>query len=303
MMTLVECVPNFSEGRRGDVIDEIVAAIAAIDGVHVLDRQSDATHNRSVITLAGPVEAAAEAAFGGIAAAARLIDLNRHSGAHPRFGAADVVPFVPLRDDDMPACVEAARSLAARVARELQIPTYLYEEAALRPEHRNLADVRRGQFEGLREAIGVDPARAPDHGPRRVHPTAGAVAIGARVPLIAYNVDLESNDVELARAIAVAVREKDGGFPRVKAMGLALDDCVQVSMNLVDHRVTPIRKVFDEIARRAAAHGVRVRRSEIVGLLPLAAVVDVVADVLLADELTRRQVLEARVLDALSGDG
>ena len=299
-MTLVECVPNFSEGRRPEVIDEIAAAMAAVDGVHVLDRQSDPTHNRCVITLVGPDEAAARAAFGGIAAAARLIDLTKHQGAHPRFGATDVVPFVPLKDDDMPVCVKLARALAARVAAELGIPAYLYEDAALRPGHRNLADVRRGEFEGLREAILTDEARAPDEGPRRLHPTAGAVAVGARPPLIAYNVDLETTDLDLAREIAVAIREKDGGFPKVKAMGLALDDCVQVSMNLVDYRVTSMHTVFAEIARRAEARGVGVRRSEVVGLLPEAALVDVARRALAAHEFGQQQVLEARVLDLVT---
>src|SRR5450830_848656 len=280
-MTLVECVPNFSEGRRLEVIDEIVAAIAAVDGVHVLDRQSDATHNRCVITFVGPDEAVSRAAFGGISAAARLIDLTQHEGAHPRFGAADVVPFVPVKEDDMPA--------------------YLYEDAARRPEHRNLADVRRGEFEGLRVAILSDPRRAPDEGPRRLHPTAGAVAIGARPPLIAYNVNLDSDDVELAREIAVAIRECDGGFAKVKALGLALDDCVQVSMNLVDYRVTSMHTAYEEVARRAAARGVRVRESEVVGLLPEAALVDVARRALTATDFTQQQVLEARILDLLTG--
>lgn len=299
-MTLVECVPNFSEGRRQDVIDEIVAAIAAVDGVHVLDRQSDATHNRCVVTFVGRDEAAAQAAFGGIAAAAHLVDLNEHEGAHPRFGAADVVPFVPLKEADMPVCVELARGLARRVAAELQIPVYLYEDAARKAGHQNLAAVRRGEFEGLREAIQTDEGRAPDEGPRRLHPTAGAVAVGARPPLIAYNVDLETTDVDLAKEIAVAIREKDGGFPKVKAMGLALDDCVQVSMNLVDYRVTSMHTVFAEIARRAAERGVAVRRSEVVGLLPEAALVDVARRSLRANDFTQRQVLEARVLDLLT---
>ncbi len=300
-MTLVECVPNFSEGRRQDVIDEIVGAIAAVDGVHVLGRQSDPVHNRCVITFVGPEEAAAQAAFGGIAAAARLIDLTQHDGAHPRFGAADVVPFVPVREADMPVCVAAARALAKRVAAELEIPAYLYEEAALRPAHRNLADVRRGEFEGLREAIASDEERAPDEGPRRLHPTAGAVAIGARPPLIAYNVNLATDDVELAREIAVAIRERDGGFPKVKGMGLALDDCVQVSMNLVDYRVTSMHTVYQEIARRAAERGVAVRDSEVVGLLPEAALVDVARRALRAGGFTQQQVLESRVLDLLAG--
>jgi glutamate formiminotransferase len=254
-----------------------------------------------VITFVGPDEAAAQAAFGGIAAAARLIDLNLHDGAHPRFGAADVVPFVPIKEDDMPVCVELARGLAARVGTELDIPAYLYEDAARRPEHQDLAEVRRGEFEGLREAILTDARRAPDEGPRRLHPTAGAVAIGARPPLIAYNVNLDSDDVDLAREIAVAIRERDGGFPKVKAMGLALDDCVQVSMNLVDYRVTSMHTAYEEVARRAAARGVRVRESEVVGLLPEAALVDVARRALTATGFTQQQVLEARVLDLLTG--
>jgi glutamate formiminotransferase len=299
-MTLVECVPNFSEGRRPEVIAAIVAAIAEVDGVQVLDQQSDATHNRCVITFVGSEAAAAQAAFGGIAAAARLIDLTGHQGAHPRFGAADVVPFVPLREADMPVCIAAARALAVRVARELKIPAYLYEDAARRAEHRDLVDVRRGEFEGLREAIATDPERAPDEGPRRLHPTAGAVAIGARLPLIAYNVNLESRDLELAREIAVAICERDGGFPKVKALGLALDDCVQVSMNLVDYRITSMLTVFEEIAFRAGLRGVEVRESEVVGLLPEAALVDVARRALGAHGFSQQQVLESRVLDLLA---
>jgi glutamate formiminotransferase len=302
-MTLVECVPNFSEGRRPAVIDEIVAAMAAVDGAHVLDRQSDEAHNRCVITLVGRDEAVAGAAFAGIAAAARLIDMTRHSGAHPRFGAADVVPFVPVRDGDMPVCVELARGLAARVGAELEIPAYLYEDAARRPERRDLVTVRRGEFEGLREEIASDPDRAPDEGPARMHPTAGAVAIGARPPLIAYNVDLESEDLELAREIAVAIRERDGGFPKIKAIGLALaGGGVQVSINVVDYRVTSTHTVFCEVVRRAAARGVEVRRSEVVGLLPEAALVDVARRALSATSFTQQQVLESRVLDLLAED-
>ena len=298
-MTLVECVPNFSEGRRPEIVDEICAAIAVVDGVHLLDRQSDVTHNRSVVTFVGEASAAAEAAFGGIAAASRLIDLNHHEGAHPRFGAADVVPFVPLTEADMPLCVEAARGLARRVASELHIPVYLYEDAARQPARRNLADVRRGGFEELREKIGADRDRAPDEGEPKVHPTAGAVAVGARFPLIAYNVDLESDDLGLAKRIATEIREHDGGLPRLKAIGLARDDCVQVSMNLTDYRVTSPLDAFEAVRTRAAAAGVAVRRSEIVGLLPLDAATRVTCAALAAPGLTRAQVLEARVLDLL----
>jgi glutamate formiminotransferase / 5-formyltetrahydrofolate cyclo-ligase len=293
-VTLIECVPNFSEGRRLQVVDEIVAAIAGVVGVTLLDRQSDETHNRSVVTFVG--EAAS------LAAAASLIDLNRHQGAHPRFGAADVVPFVPIRVSDMEACVATAHELGARVGGELNIPVYFYEEAARRPERRNLADVRRGEFEGLRDEIGRDPERAPDEGPAAVHPQAGAVAIGARPPLIAYNVNLASTDLDLARRIAGEIRERDGGLPCVKAIGLALDDGVQVSMNLTDFRRTSILTAFEAVRTRAEAAGVPVRESEVVGLVPEDALTDVARQVLVATRLTREQVLEARVLDSLLAD-
>jgi glutamate formiminotransferase len=299
-LTLIECIPNFSEGRRPEVVDEIAATIAAVDGVSLLDRQSDATHNRCVLTFVGDETTAAEAAFRSIEAAARLIDLNEHEGAHPRFGAADVVPFVPLRAEEMPACVETAQELARRVARELSIPVYLYEDAARDPGHRNLATVRGGGFEELREAIARDPARHPDEGEPSVHPTAGAVAVGARSALIAFNVDLESHDLELAQRIAREIRERDGGMPSVKAIGLTLDDgAVQVSMNLTDYRVTSMADVVAAVGERAGAAGVAIRRSEVVGLVPEDALVQLAKAALCADEFSREQVLEARVLDTL----
>jgi glutamate formiminotransferase len=298
-VTLIECVPNFSEGRRPEVVDEIAAAIAGAPGVTLLDRQSDGHHNRSVITFVGEAAAAREAAFRAVAAAARLIDLTRHEGAHPRFGATDVVPFVPLRAEDMAVCIETAHRLGVRVGGELRIPVYFYEDAARRPERRNLADVRRGEFEGLRDEIGRDPARAPDEGPAAVHPQAGAVAIGARPALIAYNVNLESADLELARRIAREIRERDGGLPCVKAMGLALDDGVQVSMNLTDYRRTSVLTAFEAVRSRAAAARAAVRESEVVGLLPVDALTALARDVLLAGQLTRSQVLEAKILDSL----
>jgi glutamate formiminotransferase len=245
----------------------------------------------------GPDEAAAQAAFGGIAAAARLIDLTQHDGAHPRFGAADVVPFVPVKADDMPVCVELARGLAVSVGAELDLPAYLYEDAARRPAHQNLADVRRGEFEGLREAILTDPLRAPDEGPRRLHPTAGAVAIGARPPLIAYNVNLDSDDVALAREIAVAIRERDGGFPKVKAMGLALADCVQVSMNLVDYRGTPLHRVLDTVRSEAGRYGVAVAGTELVGPVPLGALEELVKFYLQAHDFKMDQIIENALID------
>jgi glutamate formiminotransferase len=302
-VTLIECVPNFSEGRRHEVIDEIAAAIAGTPGVTLLDTQSDGHHNRCVITFVGEAAAAQEGAFRAIAAATRLIDLTRHEGAHPRFGATDVVPFVPVRADDMPACIAAAHRLGARVGAELRIPVYFYEDAARRPERHNLADVRRGEFEGLREAIGSDPSRAPDEGPVAVHPQAGAVAIGARPALIAYNVNLNSSDLELARRIAGEIRERDGGLPCLKAMGLALDDGVQVSMNLTDYRRTSVLTAFEAVRSRAAAAGATVRESEVVGLLPEDALTALAREVLLAPQLSRAQVLDARILDNLLSQG
>lgn len=299
-MTLIECIPNFSEGRRPEVIDEIGAAVASVDGVHLLDVQSDATHNRCVVTFVGDEEPIAEAAFRAISTAAELIDLNQHEGAHPRFGATDVVPFVPLRPEDAPACVVVAQGLAKRVAAELGVPAFLYEDAARVPERKNLAVIRGKGFEELRDVIATDPARQPDEGEPRVHPTAGAVAIGARFPLIAYNVNLDSDDLELAQRIAREIRERDGGMPCVKAIGLALDDgSVQVSMNLTDYRVTSMADVVAAIGERAGASGVTIRESEVVGLLPQDALVQLARAALYATGFSRDQVLEARVLDTL----
>jgi glutamate formiminotransferase len=299
-MTLIECIPNFSEGRRPEIIAEITAAVESVQGVSLLDVQSDETHNRCVVTFVGHEGPIGEAAFRAIAHAARVIDLNHHEGAHPRFGATDVCPFVPLRAEDMPVCIEVAQTLARRVADELGIPAFLYEDAARLPEHKNLAVVRGKGFEELREVIGSEPARTPDEGEARVHATAGAVAIGARPPLIAYNVNLDSNDVELAKRIAVAIREKDGGMKCVKAIGLQLDDgTAQVSMNLTDYRVTSMADVVAAIDERASAAGVALRESEVVGLLPQDALVRLAREALHAIDFTRDQVLEARVLDTL----
>ncbi|MBE0528585.1 MAG: glutamate formimidoyltransferase [Thermoleophilia bacterium] len=299
-MTLIECIPNFSEGRRQDVIDEIAAAVTRVDGVHLLDVQSDATHNRCVVTFVGHEGPIAEAAFRAIETAAALIDLNHHEGAHPRFGATDVVPFVPLRSQEMPVCVEVAQVLARRVATDLEIPAYLYEDAARIPEHRNLAVIRGKGFEELRDVIASDPARGPDEGEARVHATAGAVAIGARFPLIAFNVNLDSDDLELAKRIAVEIRERDGGMKCVKAIGLMLEDgAVQVSMNLTDYRVTSMADVVGAVGERAAAVGVAIRESEVVGLLPEDALVRLAQSALYATGFGRGQVLEAQVLDTL----
>jgi glutamate formiminotransferase len=296
-VALIECVPNFSEGRRPQVVDEIAAAVAEVAGIDLLDRQSDEIHNRSVLTFVGDHGAVAEAAFRAVAAAARLIDLTHHQGAHPRFGATDVVPFVPMRAGDMAVCVETAHRLGRRVAAELAIPVYFYEEAARTPDRRNLVVVRAGEFEGLRDVIETDASRAPDEGPARIHPTAGAVAIGARPPLIAFNLNLNSEDLDLARRIAGEVRERDGGLPKVKAIGLKLERGVQVSMNLTDFRVTGILAAYAAVRDRAAAAGVAVTESEVVGLLPLDALVGLTRMAVLAGDFSDRQVLEARVLD------
>ena len=299
-MTLIECIPNFSEGRRPEVIAQITGAVESVDGVTLLDVQSDPTHNRCVVTFTGHEGPIAEAAFRAIQKAAELIDLNGHEGAHPRFGATDVVPFVPLRSADTPVCVQTAEKLAARVAGELGIPAFLYEDAARIPEHRNLAVIRGKGFEEMREVIGSEPAKTPDEGEARVHATAGAVAIGARFPLIAFNVNLDSDDLDLARRIAVEIREKDGGMRCVKAMGLQLEDgAVQVSMNLTDYRVTSMGDVVAAIERRAHDAGVSVRESEVVGLLPQDVLVRLAQSALYAKDFTRDQVLEARVLDTL----
>ena len=299
-MTLIECIPNFSEGRRPEVVDRITAAVAAVHGVHLLDVQSDAAHNRSVVTFVGHEGPVAEAAFRAIEKAAALIDLNKHEGAHPRFGATDVVPFVPLRSEEMSACVEVARMLAKRVAAELGIPAFLYEDAARIPEHKNLAVIRGKGFEEMREIIGSAPSKTPDEGEARVHATAGAVAVGARFPLIAFNVNLDSDDLDLAKRIAVEIRERDGGMKCVKAIGLQLEDgAVQVSMNLTDYRVTSMADVVAAIGDRAAVAGVAIRESEVVGLLPQDALVLLAQSALFATGFSRDQVLEAQVLDTL----
>ena len=233
---LLECVPNFSEGRRREVGDEIVAAVRAVSGARFLDFEMDPDHNRSVLTLVGEPAAVAEAAFAAARVAVERIDLNRHEGRHPRMGAVDVIPFIPIRDLTMEDAVRVARELGTRIGAELKVPVFLYEAAATRPDRRNLADIRKPQFEGLRDLLGKDPDRVPDFGPNAIHATAGCVAVGARRPLIAYNIDLESTDEKLAKRIAKKIRERDGGLPGIKALGLFIADraCAQVSINVCD---------------------------------------------------------------------
>lgn len=266
---IIECVPNFSEGRRPEVVAAIGDAIAAVEGATVLDLHSDRSHNRSVITFVASPGAAVDSALAGIREAALRIDLNEHLGVHPRLGAADVVPFVPLGGATMAQCVELAHELGRRVAGELEIPVYLYEHAATRPERRNLADVRRGGYELLREQVLHDPARAPDYGPPRFHPTAGAVVIGARDLLVAFNVFLgPASNLPQVREIARAVRESSGGLPAVKALALEVDGQAQLSMNLVDISRTPVHVAYERVRSEAAALGLEVAWSEVVGLMP-----------------------------------
>jgi glutamate formiminotransferase len=291
---IVECVPNFSEGRRQDVIDSIVAAMKLVPGVHVLDCQSDLDHNRSVVTIIGPPQAVVESAFQGIAKAAELIDMNHHRGGHPRMGATDVVPFVPVRGVTMEDCVALARHLGERVGSELEIPVFLYESAATRPERRNLADVRRGEYEGLKEELAVDPDRTPDFGPS-VMGSAGATAVGARPPLVAFNVYLNTSDVVPAQAIAKAVRHSSGGLRFVKALGLLVEGQAQVSMNLTDFQRTPIHRVLEMVRVEAARYGLSVTRTEVVGLVPARALFDAADFYLQLDGFSLDQILENRL--------
>jgi glutamate formiminotransferase / formiminotetrahydrofolate cyclodeaminase len=301
-MKLIECVPNFSEGRRSDVVDAIRDAIAGTPGAYVLDASSDASHNRSVITFVAPAEVVAEAAFRGIAEAVRRIDLTTHSGEHPRMGAADVVPFIPLEGATMEDCIALARQLGERVGRELGVPVFLYERAATRPDRENLADVRRGEFEGLREDIGRTPQRTPDFGPSSVHVTAGAVAIGARPFLVAYNVYLgPASNIGVAKEVAKAVRGSSGGLRYVKAMGFEVDGQAQVSMNLVDTERTPLHVVFDMVRTEAEARGVTPTRSEIVGLVPERALFDAAARHVRLRGFSTDMVLEQKVRRAITG--
>ena len=301
-MKLVECVPNFSEGRRPEVVAAIRGAIAGVDGASILDVSSDASHNRTVVTFVVPLERAVDAAFAGIAKARELIDLNAHRGEHPRMGAADVVPFIPLEGATMEDCIVLARQLGERVGRELQIPVFLYERAATMPSRENLADVRRGEFEGLREEIGTNAARRPDFGPEKIHPTFGAVAIGARPFLVAYNVYLgPASNMEVAKKVAKAVRGSSGGLKGVKALALEVDGQAEVSMNLVDTERTPLHRAFDMVRMEAEAWGVTPTWSEIVGLVPERVLFDAGIRHVRLDRFTTDQVLERKVRGAIAG--
>jgi len=298
-MKIVECVPNFSEGRRPEVIDEIVGTMTAVDGARLLDKEMDADHNRAVVTIIGEPEAVLEAAFRGIEKARELIDLTKHEGEHPRMGATDVCPFVPVTDMTMDECVELAQRLGERVGTELEIPVYLYEEAATKAARKNLAKVRKGQFEGLRDEIGSNPAKDPDFGPNRIHPTAGAIAIGAREFLVAYNINLGTDDIEIARTIAKSIRFAGGGLRYVKAMGFEIKDrnIVQVSMNMVNYKGTPLFRVYEMVKTEAERYGVPVIGCEIVGLVPMNALIDCADFYLRLEQFDTAQILENRLAE------
>ncbi|MCK6538696.1 MAG: glutamate formimidoyltransferase [Anaerolineales bacterium] len=302
MNPLIECIPNFSEARRPEVMDQIVAAIQSVGEVKLLDRSSDLDHNRTVLTFAGSPAGVEEAAFRAIKTAAELIDLDQHTGEHPRIGATDVVPFVPLLNATMDDCVGIAKRLGERVGNELGIPVYLYEAAATRPERVNLENIRKGQYEGLKTEIESDPNRKPDFGPSKL-PRAGATVIGAREPLIAFNVYLTTGDVSIAKKIAKAIRHSSGGFRYVKGLGLLVDGRAQVSMNLTNFRETPLARVVEFIRREAQRYGVGIHHSELVGLIPQEALVDAAVWYTQLDGFSKEQILESRLFSALSADG
>jgi len=304
MTQLIECIPNFSEARRPEIIDQIVAAITSVDGARLLDRSSDLDHNRTVLTFAGAPAVVEEAAFRAIKTASELIDLTQHTGAHPRIGATDVVPFVPLSNASMEECIAIAQRLGQRVGSELNIPVYLYEAAAARPERANLENIRRGQYEGLKTEVESDPERKPDFGPSELG-AAGATVIGARNPLIAFNVYLTTDDSSIAKKIAKAIRNSSGGLRYVKGLGLLVDGRAQVSMNLTNFRETPVARVVETVRREAERYGVGIHHTELVGLIPQDALTDAAVWYTQLDQFDKQQILESRLFDSgpLTVDG
>jgi glutamate formiminotransferase/formiminotetrahydrofolate cyclodeaminase len=302
MAQIVECVPNFSEGRRPEVIEAIIREIQSVSDIRVLDREMDRDHNRAVVTFIGPPQNAKEAAFRGITKATELIDMEKHSGEHPRVGATDVLPFVPVSGVTLQDCKVLAQELGAEVGEKLQIPVFLYEAAATRPDRENLAEVRRGEYEGFKAAMETDPDRIPDYGPRKMHPSAGAIIIGARPFLIAFNVYLATDNVGVAKRIAKAIRFRSGGLRYVKALGFEIRErgLAQVSMNLTDFERTPVFRVFEMIKSEAERWGVPIVASEVVGLTPLQALVDVADFYLKFENFTSDQILESKLLGTAS---
>ncbi len=298
MAKVVECVPNFSEGRNLEVIEDIIGTIKAVEGIKLLDYSHDESHNRSVVTFIGEPGPVKEAAFQAAKKAASLIDMSGHEGGHPRMGATDVIPFVPVSGIEMKECVEMANEVGSRLAEELKIPVYLYEEAATRPERKNLSDVRRGQYEGLIEGI-KEPGREPDFGPAEVNIRAGVTAVGARPPLIAYNINLDTGDVDIAKKIARAIRGSSGGFPTIKGLGIYIEETgqAQVTINVCDFKKVPLHRVFELVKLEASRFGVAVTDSEIVGLTPMEALVDAAEFYLQLSGLEPDQILENRLLE------
>jgi glutamate formiminotransferase len=296
VMALIECIPNVSEGRRTDLIESIAAAIRAVSGVRLLDYSCDPSHNRSVFTLVGDRAPLKQAVLALFERAIEGIDLRRHSGEHPRLGAVDVVPFVPIEGITMDACVALANEVAQDVAARFDLPIYLYEEASSNPARKNLEDIRRGEFEGLATKMRTE-GWLPDFGPQHPHPSAGASVIGARMPLIAYNINLDTDRLDVAKKIAAGIRHSSGGFRYVKAAGFKLDDrgIVQVSMNLTNFEKTPIFRVFETVKREAARYGVRVLESEIVGLVPSGALVSAAEFYLQLERFGSEQILENKL--------
>jgi glutamate formiminotransferase len=295
-MPVIECIPNVSEGRRPEVIDRLAAAIRSTSGVRLLDYSSDASHNRSVFTLAGEAAPLKTAILTLFEQAVSAIDLRQHKGEHPRLGAVDVVPFVPIEGVTMADCVALARDVGASVAERFGVPVYLYEDASTNPARKNLEDIRRGEFEGLAAKM-ASAGWAPDFGPTAPHPSAGAVVIGARMPLIAYNINLNTDRLDVAKKIAAAIRQSSGGFRYVKAMGVKVDDrnLAQVSMNLTNYEKTPIYRVFELVKREAARYGVSILESEIVGLVPSAALVSSAEFYLQLERFSGAQILEKKL--------
>jgi glutamate formiminotransferase/formiminotetrahydrofolate cyclodeaminase len=298
MRKIVECVPNFSEGRRPEIVEKIVSVIRSVNGVSMLDQEMDKDHNRAVISFVGEPEAVVDAAFRAVKAASELIDLNQHSGEHPRIGATDVVPFVPVSGVTQEECIEMAKRLGKKIADELSIPVYLYELAATRPDRVDLAVIRRGEFEGLREAIRTDPDRAPDFGRPELHSTAGATVVGVRAPLVAFNVYLATTDLKVAERVAKAIRFRDGGFRYAKALGFEVKEkgCVQVSINMTDYTKTPLYRVFETVKREAARWGVNVTESEVVGLVPQGALNACARYFMQLNGFKKDQILENRLV-------
>lgn len=297
MARLVECVPNFSEGRRREVVEAIAEEVRRSPGARLLDVQADESHNRCVLSFVGAPEAVSAAALAGMRRAVELIDMNMHRGEHPRLGAVDVIPFVPIAGVTMEECVAMAHALGREIWEGLRVPVFFYAEAATHPERRRLPDIRKGEYEGLSEKL-ADPAWTPDVGDPRPHPTAGATVVGARHPLIAYNINLSTDDVEVARTVARAVRESSGGLVSVQAMGVRSEDGrAQVSMNLLDYTKTPVHRAFELVRLEAARYGVEILESEVVGLIPLDAVADIARFYLRLRGFDREQILEARLME------